>query len=42
MFEVQLPCPGTSHNGVFIKRDLDLNGGGLDTLSNSGTCTLFI
>ncbi|MEV4890001.1 hypothetical protein AB0K48_11490 [Nonomuraea sp. NPDC055795] len=42
MFTVELTCPGSRDNAVTIKTDLDLNRGGLDTISNSGTCPLFI
>lgn len=41
-FTVELTCPGTKDNRVIIKTDLDLYAGGLNTLSNSGTCTLFV
>lgn len=41
-FTVELPCPGTRDNKVIIKTDLDLNQAGLNTLSNSGTCTLYV
>ena len=42
MFTVELTCPGTRDNKVIVKTDLDLNRGGLDKLSNSGTCALFV
>jgi hypothetical protein len=42
MFTVELTCPGSKDSAVIIKTDLDLNRGGLDTISNSGTCPLFI
>jgi hypothetical protein len=41
-FTVELDCPGTRDNKVIIKTDLDLNVGGLNDLSNSGTCRLFV
>lgn len=41
-FSIDLPCPGTRDNAVIIKRDLDLNTGGLNALSNSGTCMVFV
>jgi hypothetical protein len=41
-FTVTLPCPGTRTNKAIIKTDLDLNTGGLNWLSNSGTCTLYV
>jgi hypothetical protein len=41
-FTVNLNCPGTRDNRVIIKTDLDLNTGGLNNLSNSGTCRLFV
>jgi len=41
-FTVELTCPGTRDNKVIIKTDLDLNMGGLNNLSNSGTCKLFV
>jgi len=41
-FTVELDCPGTRDNKVVIKTDLDLNAGGLNNLSNSGTCGLFV
>lgn len=41
-FTVELTCPGTRDNFAIIKRDLDLNQGGLNALSNSGTCVLYV
>jgi hypothetical protein len=41
-FTVDLACPGTTDNRAIIKTDLDLNTGGLNTLWNSGTCTLYV
>jgi hypothetical protein len=41
-FTVELECPGTRDNKVIIKTDLDINVGGLNDLSNSGTCQLFV
>ncbi|RZI53800.1 MAG: hypothetical protein EOP16_00915 [Pseudonocardia sp.] len=41
-FTVELDCPGTRGNKAIIKIDLDLNAGGLNNLSNSGTCRLFV
>lgn len=42
MFTVNLACPGTRDNSVIIKTDLDVNQGGLNSLTNTGTCPLFI
>ncbi len=42
MFTVELPCPGTSSNFVVIKRDLDINTGGLNEVRNDGDCPLFV
>jgi hypothetical protein len=41
-FTAELTCPGTTNNRIIIKTDLDLNTGGLNALSNSGTCTLYV
>ncbi|MGE2714426.1 hypothetical protein ACQI4L_10245 [Mycolicibacterium litorale] len=41
-FTVELECPGTRENKITIKSDLDLNVGGLNDLSNSGTCPIFV
>jgi hypothetical protein len=41
-FTVELECPGTPDNKVIIKTDLDINVGGLNALSNSGTCPIFV
>ena len=41
-FSVDLQCPGTVDNKVIIKRDLDLNKGGLTTLWTSGSCPIFV
>jgi len=42
MFTVVLESPNTPDNALVIKRDLDLNLGGLNSLTNTGECTLFI
>ena len=42
MFSVQLICPGTRQNKAIIKRDLDINVGGLNFLRNTGACSLFV
>jgi hypothetical protein len=42
MFSVELSCPGTPDNVAIIKRDLDINTRGLNMLSNTGTCVLYV